>query len=94
MRRPSIPFEAIGLHSRLRGAVVSATPAPQEATMSNPDPRDPTQVPDTLKDDVGKTPESIMDEMSDDADEDDEVSVIADEDDEEDDENDSTGFDD
>lgn len=82
MRRPSIPFEAIGLGYRTRLAVRALgelNKRQQEKTMTQPDPREPNQVPDgDLKKNIGDVPPSIADDIEDD-----------DEDDE-----DSTGFDD
>jgi hypothetical protein len=53
-----IPFHAIGVHSARRKL---------EATMTMP-PRDPNQVPETLKDDIGKHQESDFNEAGDEAD--------------------------
>lgn len=59
MRRPSIPFEAIGLHTRLRRAALCVTLARQETTTMSNDPKDPkdeelipaNELPDNFEDD-------------------------------------------
>lgn len=85
MRRPSIPFEAIGpgYRRRLKALNVGTTThrALETQTMSDPK-KDPTQVPDTLKDNVGQIPQEVADQVE-----------LEDDEDEMDDD-DSTGFDD
>jgi len=81
MRRPSILFEAIGLHSRLRGAGLSVHFAPQkEATMA-PTP-DENHEPAPVPTDPVETPKPASDDLEDTEDDGDDDSTGFDDDDE------------